>query len=359
MTSRQVDLAVVGGGIVGLATASALLDRCADFVLFEPRRPGSGQSRGPGRIFRRRHRDPNLVELAERAAAGWCEWERRFGRTLLLPGPGQLVSALPDGSPPPAAELMRPLTPAAGRALLPAYAAPPGPVWLDEGARTIDAAAAIAALAQRVRPCLAPAAVDAVELAGEGVVLRAGGTTWRAGQVLLCAGDGTAALAAEAGLGLALIRRGHIRGHYAVRFDSQARACLADGRAYGLPLPGGRYAIGLSSANPELVAGQAGLSPAQERACLTRLDAYVRSAWPGLHPTPVGAVSCVVTAIEDADDPDRFEVHADGPLLAIAGTNLFKFAPVLGGLLAEAFTGGRLPSWVMSRETVGACAPAS
>jgi sarcosine oxidase len=67
----------------------------------------------------------------------------------------------------------------------------------------------------------------------------------------------------------------------------------------------------------------------------------VRAALPGLDPEPAGVRLCVPTELPDG--PDRFEVWAGGSVLALAGDNLFKFAPWLGRMLAAAACGEREP----------------
>ena len=78
-----VDLLVVGAGIAGLATALASADRGLDVRCVEAARPGAGQSAGSTRIFRHRHAEPGLVELAVAARRGWTRWEERFGCELV------------------------------------------------------------------------------------------------------------------------------------------------------------------------------------------------------------------------------------------------------------------------------------
>src|ERR1700742_1821988 len=79
----HADVAVVGGGIIGLAAAYALTQRGATVTLYERGVPGNGQSGGESRIFRHAHDDRRLVELACEARRYWREWEERFGRELL------------------------------------------------------------------------------------------------------------------------------------------------------------------------------------------------------------------------------------------------------------------------------------
>ncbi len=79
----ELDLIVVGGGIVGLATAVAAQDRGLEVRCFEAARPGAGQSAGRTRIFRHRHERPELVEMAVRARREWERWETRLGHRLV------------------------------------------------------------------------------------------------------------------------------------------------------------------------------------------------------------------------------------------------------------------------------------
>jgi sarcosine oxidase len=78
-------IAVVGAGIVGLATAYELLARGASVTVYERGVPGAAQSGGESRIFRHAHDDPRLVALAVEARARWRAWEERFGVELVAP----------------------------------------------------------------------------------------------------------------------------------------------------------------------------------------------------------------------------------------------------------------------------------
>src|SRR2546423_557127 len=83
IVTEEFEVAVVGAGIVGLATTEALIRRGAEVRCFEVARPGDAQSGGLTRVFRHRHDEERLVELAVEAGRGWRRWEERSGRRLL------------------------------------------------------------------------------------------------------------------------------------------------------------------------------------------------------------------------------------------------------------------------------------
>jgi sarcosine oxidase len=78
-------VAVVGAGVMGLATASALARGGHDVVVFERFAQGHarGSSHGRSRIFRLAYPEPEWVRLAAEALAGWRELEADTGETLL------------------------------------------------------------------------------------------------------------------------------------------------------------------------------------------------------------------------------------------------------------------------------------
>lgn len=96
-------VAVVGAGVMGLATARALVRGGHDVVVHERFRHGHdrGSSHGRSRIFRLAYADPEWVRLAQEALAGWRELEREAGDELLvLDGLLEIVTALEESSAP-------------------------------------------------------------------------------------------------------------------------------------------------------------------------------------------------------------------------------------------------------------------
>jgi len=92
---------------------------------------------------------------------------------------------------------------------------------------------------------------------------------------------------------------------------------------YAAPMPVGvEYAIGLGTEHEP---------PVDE--ALARLRAYAQRGMPGLDPDPVSVRLCKTSILPWG--PDAFAVWRSGAVEVLAGANLFKFAPLVGELLAE------------------------
>jgi sarcosine oxidase len=92
-----VRIAVVGAGVMGLATARALARGGHDVVVHEQFRVGHGRgsSHGGSRIFRLAYPEEHWVRLAQEALPLWRELEAESGETLLeLTGLVEFVSDL-------------------------------------------------------------------------------------------------------------------------------------------------------------------------------------------------------------------------------------------------------------------------
>ena len=97
----MADVAVVGAGIMGSATAYALAREGRDVTLYEQFEVGHtrGSSHGRSRIVRLAYPDLEFVELAKESFAGWRELEHEAGVELLeLNGLLELVGDLDQGS---------------------------------------------------------------------------------------------------------------------------------------------------------------------------------------------------------------------------------------------------------------------
>lgn len=96
MTVRHVEVAVLGAGLMGAATAWALARRGRSVALVEAFEIGhhNGSSHGSERIFRRAYTDPFYAKLTGRAYECWRELELDTGSNLL-----QITGAVDTGDP--------------------------------------------------------------------------------------------------------------------------------------------------------------------------------------------------------------------------------------------------------------------
>jgi sarcosine oxidase len=343
------EIAVIGAGVIGLATADALIQEGASVTVYERGVPGNAQSGGESRIFRHIHADVRLAEFARDGRALWRAWEQRFGRELLA---GVGVVSLGPSAPEQLAVLERVVGVRARlidgdelRDRVSLLGPWESPALLDLDGGVIRARATVEALTESVGDRLVLDEVLAVRVApGGSVEVRFGGGTREYDRVVVCAGRGSAALAAGAGVTLPVRPMAHVRLTFPVRDRSGAAfGCLLDGSgafgepaAYADPLPGNReYAVGLDMLaldehgalqNPD------GLVTATERTI-----AYVKRALPGLEPAPVDVRHCVLTELPWGED--GIGVWREGGLVALAGNNMFKHAPALGRALAGAALG--------------------
>jgi sarcosine oxidase len=323
---------IVGAGVIGLATALAAQDRGARVTVLEAEAPGAEQSAGPGRIFRHIHDLDELVPLAVAARRGWEEAGERFARPFLDDRGALLVGGPRDRY---AASLA-----AAGVAYellapddLPPQVAPLGRGLLDPGGGTIDAEGYVEALAQELadRIEFAPAREVLDEPGGPAVV-----TDHRridAGAVLISAGTATPELAAPLGLTPPLATSEHRRVAFGGT-SGDGLPCVLERSAtqpmtgYLTPLPAGGVALGTGAADD---------LPDDDAVALTA--GYLTAILPGADPSPTGLVRCRSTVL--AGHTEALGLYRAGGVAAFAGGNIFKHAPALGPLLAEALLEGR------------------
>jgi sarcosine oxidase len=96
-----VKVAVIGGGVMGLATGWALRRRGHEAVVYEQFEVGNprGSSHGRSRIFRLAYAEDHYVRLAQEALALWRELEAETGTTILeLPGLVEIVQTLEEST---------------------------------------------------------------------------------------------------------------------------------------------------------------------------------------------------------------------------------------------------------------------
>ena len=98
-----MNVAVVGGGVMGLATGWALKRRGLEPVVYEQFEVGNphGSSHGRSRIFRLAYPEEHFVRLAQEALPLWRELEAESGETILeLYGLVEIVGSLEESTAP-------------------------------------------------------------------------------------------------------------------------------------------------------------------------------------------------------------------------------------------------------------------
>jgi sarcosine oxidase len=96
-----VKVAVIGAGVMGLATGWALKRRGLEPVVYEQFEIGNdrGSSHGRSRIFRLAYAEDHYVRLAQEALGLWRELEAESGETILeLPGLVEVVRTLEEST---------------------------------------------------------------------------------------------------------------------------------------------------------------------------------------------------------------------------------------------------------------------
>lgn len=358
------DVAVVGAGIVGLATAYALRARGARVTVYDRSAPGSGQSGGDSRIFRHAHEDRRLVEWARESRAIYRRWEEELGEEMV-----SADGALFFGTA--AARRLGVIESAGGidarliepdevAARMPLLGRREEPALLDADGGAIRAAGAIGALSGALGEALVGEEAVALCPRPAGTVeVFTGGRRVEHGIALVCAGTSTAALARSLGIAIPLRLTLHGRVAFAVREAPPAQlACLTDTTdvfgepdTYGVASPDRtRFSIGVAEtlAREDLSL----LAPAAIGAADDRAAAYAAKALPGVDPTPVGHRHCWVTELPWHED--GVGVWEADSTLFLAGNNLFKHAPALGEALADAALGGPLRDDLRPASRLGA-----
>ncbi|MGD9695017.1 MAG: NAD(P)/FAD-dependent oxidoreductase [Thermoleophilia bacterium] len=344
MSPPRPDVVVVGAGVIGLSAALTMRDRGAVVAVLDAGPPGGGQSAGPGRVFRHIHDRADLVPLAVAARGAWREAQDRFGRrfvddrgTLLVGGEGERYA--------------RGLA-AAGVAHewvahedLPGGLGPIGRGLLDPGGGTIDTEAYVAALVAELGDAVRRQGADAVSAAAAGAAVRTPRGAIRAPRVLVCAGVGTVPLMRPLGVEIPLTRTVHRRVTFGAAVDDDLPCLLERSGAHGAtgyvtPVPGGGVALGTAAAD--------GLAEGEAVALTGR---YFRALFPGRDATVTGVVECEGAVL--AGHPEAFGLYEAGPVAAFLGGNLFKHAPAIAPLLADALLEGRVAPTLVPPEGVG------
>jgi monomeric sarcosine oxidase len=348
---ERVEVAVVGAGLLGSATARALGARGVAAVLLEQFGPGHarGSSHGATRIFRLSYPDPGYVTMAVSALGAWARLQDDAGERLLIrtggldagPGASRCGRALADcgvdHSWLPAGEV---------RERFPGIATRPGESVLfqpDSGVclagRTV---AALQRLAQRDGvPLRGHTPVLSIEPRDGRALLRTPAGELSANVAVITAGPwserlltGAVARAPRLTVTLQQVRYFRPNDTGAGAWPTWIEWSEVELIWYAVPMVGDAPGVKVAAHIPGRAVDPAEgpfdqIDPAQD----AQAAEYVRTRLPGLEPTRLGSETCLYTMSADED----FVLDREGPVVVGAGCSghAFKFGPLLGEMLAD------------------------
>nr|WP_296773160.1 FAD-dependent oxidoreductase [Rhodococcus sp. (in: high G+C Gram-positive bacteria)] len=349
-------LVVVGGGVIGAASAWNLARRGHDVTLVEQFGPGhkNGASHGTSRIFRHAYADDYHVGLAARAYALWRELENDTATELLT-----LTGAVDHGLP----DIVKPRVEALTRAGLASEVLDPGTArnrWTglkfdttvlyhpDAGRLHADRSVAAFIAAAQALGATIEYGSPVREIRGTDVSTDA--RTYSADQIVVAAGAWTSTVLSTDIALPELVTTQEQPAHFAPALDANwpsfihhPGAELQSEGIYGLQGEEG-VKIGEHGTGPVVHPDARDFIPSPDG--VERLRAYAREWIPGVDADSADPLTCLYTTTPDSN----FIIDRTGNLTVAGGFSGhgFKFAPAVGELVAD-LVDGRSPSTSLFR----------
>ncbi|MEX2238734.1 MAG: N-methyl-L-tryptophan oxidase [Dehalococcoidia bacterium] len=338
---KAFDVAVIGAGVMGAATARALAKRGKKVVLLEQVEVGHtrGSSHGTSRIFRFSYPSAEYVKMAQESLPLWRELERESGETLLTitggldRGPHIAENAAALSSCGASYEIHK------GAAINQRFAGlslpPDEPVLLQGDAGYLAADACVSAFVSSAVTAGAEvrerSRVDSIKAAGDGVEVETAEGMVHAQVAVVTAGAWAAGILGSLGIDLPLRPTRETVAYFATRGEVLPPLVEWGHPAiYALPAPGVGIKAGEHQAGPTVDPDEVG---GPDEASLARVKQWVRDRFPLADPEPLQVETCLYTNTPD----EGFVLERFGNVVvgSPCSGHGFKFAPLIGERLAD------------------------
>lgn len=358
MDGKTADVIIVGGGVMGCATAYQLAKSGARVLLLEQYTIGNhlGSSGGPSRLFRLAHTSTDYVELARVAYILWREVESESGEQLM-----QQSDALDIGMPAMLEPLHKTLQVTGVPFELldrseimhrfPKFNLLEDNIGLYQADYALLAArrsvGAFASLARRHGAILSEGqTVRQIIPSSSSVQVRTDQGTYRAGSLVLCAGSWMGSLLKQLGIDLPL----KVRQEVVTFFMPADPMNWMPGKfplfRHHLHSKNARWGVGfpifehegvkllLDCSGPFVEPDEADRSPSDE--VLGWIRAYAAEMLPTLGENIIESGTCRYTMTPDDDFIlDRHPAYPQVVVASPCSGHGFKFAPLIGRILAD------------------------
>lgn len=351
-----MNVVVVGGGVIGAASAWNLAKRGHDVTLIEQFAPGhkNGASHGTSRIFRHAYADDYYVGLAARAYALWRELETSTDTELLT-----LTGAVDHGTP----DIVKPRVEALARAGLASEVLDPRDaqkrwaglkfdttVLYHPDAGRLHADRSVAAFTEAAQALGATVEYGSPVRSITGAEVSTDAHTYSADHIVVAAGAWTQKVASSHVELPGLVTTQEQPAHFLPTVDADwpsfihhPGAELQDEGIYGLQGEEG-VKIGEHGTGPVVDPDTRDFTPRPDG--VERLRTYARAWLPGVDADSAEPLTCLYTTTPDSN----FIVDRKGNLTIAGGFSGhgFKFAPAVGELVAD-LVDGRSPETALFR----------
>jgi sarcosine oxidase len=343
---HDIEIAVIGAGVAGVAAARHLAKAGHEVVVFEQFEVGHtrGSSGGTSRVFRFSYEDPAYVAMAMESLTMWRELETESLETLIVTTGGLDVGRDIGGH-------VRALRENGAE-----FAVLDGPEvavrWPgialggdtgilfqpDAGITLADRALEAFVGGAKAAGCELKENTTVNELAVEdsAAIVSTDGGTYRAKTAIVAAGPWARELVKQVAIDLPVKVTRETVAHFRLA-DEYSVPVLVEWEEppiYALASPGVGIKVGVHHSGPEADPNESGEA---DPAIVERMTEWVARRYSDVDPEPALAETCLYTNTED----ERFVMERHGPIVvgsACSGHG-FKFGPVTGKRLADLAAG--------------------